>query len=101
MADGTGAMGSPIVAAAPEVASPSQRRRFRWAAGAIVAVVVAPAVSGRDSFPISSYPVYASVRGREERFDLAYGLTAAGEQRKLSMEQLATTDDPLVARSEL
>ena len=64
---------------------------------AFVLVVVSPAVRNRDSFPLSTYPVYASVRPRDAVIDTAVGEGPDGTERRLSMSVIAGTDDPLIA----
>ena len=62
-----------------------------------VLVVVAPALRNRDSFPLSTYPVYASVRPRTQVIDTAVGEGSDGAERRLTMSMIASTDDPLIA----
>jgi hypothetical protein len=69
----------------------------RAVAAGFVLVVVSPAVRNRDSFPLSIYPVYASVRARDAVIDTAFGESADGTERRLTMSEIAGTDDPLIA----
>ncbi len=62
----------------------------------VVGLVFLPAISGGDSFPLSTHPMYASVRSTTAEFVTAVGITAEGEVR-LSIKEIANTDDPLVA----
>jgi hypothetical protein len=71
----------------------------RLAVVAAVAAVVSPAIRDRDSFPLSTYPVYASVRPRTATLDTAFGVDGDGRERRLSMAVIAATDDPLIAAS--
>jgi hypothetical protein len=74
----------------------------RWRLAAVVAgtaLLIAPAVRDHDSFPLSSYPVYASARGREATFVTVHGQGADGSVHRLSMDVIARTDDPLIAAS--
>lgn len=66
--------------------------------GAIVAVV-SPAIRDRDSFPLSTYPVYASARSRTSTLATAFGVGVDGTERRLTMSVIAATDDPLIAES--
>ena len=66
---------------------------------AAVAVLVSPALRDHDSFPLSTYPVYASARSREATFVTAQGQRADGSARRLSIDVIARTDDPLIAAS--
>ena len=65
----------------------------------VVAVLVSPAIRDHDSFPLSTYPIYASARSREATFVTAQGQRADGTARRLSMDVIARTDDPLIAAS--
>ena len=65
----------------------------------VVAVLVSPALRDHDSFPLSTYPVYASARSREATFVTAQGQRADGSARRLSIDVIARTDDPLIAAS--
>ena len=72
----------------------------RWVATIVVlAAVASPAVRNRDSFPLSTYPVYATARGDTVTLATAVGVTADGEVRRLSLSTIARTDDPLIAES--
>jgi hypothetical protein len=66
--------------------------------GALLAVL-SPAVRDRDSFPLSTYPVYATVRPRTATFATAAGIGSDGGRRRLTMRTIADTDDPLIAES--
>lgn len=66
----------------------------------VLAMVVAwPALRRppTDGFPLSTYPMFATDRGREARVATAVGLTAHGERVRLSPELLAGTDEPMIA----
>jgi hypothetical protein len=65
----------------------------------VVLVVVSPAIRDRDSFPLSTYPVYASARSEVVSLSTAIGVTADGDVHRLSLDAIARTDDPLVAES--
>jgi len=78
--------------------SVAERRRL----AAVVlglALLASPAIRNHDSFPLSTYPIYASARPREATFVTARGERADGSVRRLSMEVIARTDDPLIASS--
>jgi hypothetical protein len=64
----------------------------------VVVLVASPALRDRDSFPLSTYPVYASARSRTATFDTVIGLRADGSTAHLSMDVIAQTDDPLIAQ---
>ena len=69
--------------------------------GLFTLALVAPALRDRDSFPLSTYPMYASVRSRAASFVTALGITADGRGRRLPMDVIARTDDPLIATSRM
>jgi hypothetical protein len=76
----------------------------RWrltATGLVVLVVASPALRDRDSFPLSTYPVYASARSREMSIVTAVGIQSDGIERRLPMALIARTDDPLIAEQRL
>ena len=76
--------------------------RWRLVALAIgVCVLISPALRGHDSFPLSTYPVYAASRPREATFVTAQGRLVDGSVQRLSMGVIARTDDPLIAASRL
>jgi hypothetical protein len=77
---------------------PGSRRR---AAAVVVGIVVliSPSLRNHDSFPLSTYPIYASARPREATFVTAHGQGADGSSRRLSIGVIARTDDPLIAAS--
>ena len=64
----------------------------------VVAAVVAPALRHVDSYPLSTYPMYASARPSRATFATAVGI-AAGEVRRLPIDVIARTDDPLIAQA--
>jgi hypothetical protein len=75
----------------------SRRRLVAVVAGTVV--LISPALRDHDSFPLSTYPIYASARAREATFVTAHGVRADGSAHRLSMDVIARTDDPLIAAS--
>jgi hypothetical protein len=69
----------------------------RLLAAAAILAVVSPTIREHDSFPLSTYPVYASVRPRSATFATAFGENADGSEHRLAMSVIAATDDPLIA----
>ncbi len=69
----------------------------RIVAAVVLGAIVAPAVIDRDSFPLSTYPMYADTRGEVVSLPIAVGLDAGGARRTLSLATIAQTDDPLIA----
>jgi hypothetical protein len=63
------------------------------------AALMIPAVSGKDSFPVSTYPMYAFLRSPSDRFQAVLGVDSAGVTRPLPMGLVADTNDPLIAES--
>jgi hypothetical protein len=64
---------------------------------AVVAAVALPALRNRDSYPLSTYPVYATARGRVASLDTAVAVEENGRWSRLSLPVIAETDDPLIA----
>jgi hypothetical protein len=75
----------------------SRRRLVAVVVGTVV--LISPALRDHDSFPLSTYPIYASVRPREATFVTAHGEGADGSAHRLSIDVIARTDDPLIAAS--
>ena len=65
----------------------------------VVGALFLPVVRNQDSFPLSTHPMYATARDRDETLVSAVGLTEAGDVIRLSLSLVASTDDPLVAES--
>jgi hypothetical protein len=66
----------------------------------VLAALSAPVVFDRDSFPLSTYPMYARTRDREVSFVTAQGLR--GDDRvRLSPKVIGGSDDPLIVAGEL
>lgn len=63
---------------------------------AVVALVASPAIGQRDSYPLSTYPVYADARPAVADLPTAVGVTAAGERVRLSPTVIGASDDPLI-----
>ncbi len=85
------------------VPPPTETPAARWVLSGISLVVVglllAPAITGRDSFPISTQPMYAAARPAVETFVTARGVGPTPDSFiELTMHEIADTDDPLVAR---
>lgn len=63
---------------------------------AVVALVASPALRQRDSYPLSTYPVYAEARPATAELPTAVGVTAAGDRIRLSPTAIGASDDPLI-----
>ena len=59
---------------------------------------MSPAIRNHDSFPLSTYPVYANVRPPTIEIDTAVGRAADAHEVRLSIRTIAATDDPLIAQ---
>jgi hypothetical protein len=75
--------------------------RRRQVIGALaVAVVIAlvwPAPAGRDSFPLSNYPMFAAARPAETTFRTAVGVDTTGDVVRLSPRTISGTDQVIQA----
>ena len=67
----------------------------------VVLAVVSPALRDRDSFPLSTYPMYAGARADSDVFSTVVGVDAEGARVPLSLRAIAGTDDALVAQAEV
>ena len=67
----------------------------------VLLAVVSPALRDRDSFPLSTYPMYASARPDSDVFSTVVGVDAQGARIPLSLRAIARTDDALVAQAEV
>jgi hypothetical protein len=61
--------------------------------------VLSAALRDHDSFPLSTYPVYASARASTITLSTAVGVVSDGRVVRLSPELIARSDDPLIAES--
>jgi hypothetical protein len=65
----------------------------------VLAAVLSPSLTSHDSFPLSTYPMYAGIGPRLDRFLTVVGVDDAGAIHTLSLSTIARTDDPLIAES--
>lgn len=78
------------------------KREGRIALTAIVTVALfAPVAIDRDSFPLSTYPMYARTRTAESTIATAYARTTDKGERLLTPMVIGDSDDPLVVAGEL
>ncbi|MEZ5257170.1 MAG: hypothetical protein R2705_09865 [Ilumatobacteraceae bacterium] len=61
----------------------------------------APVVLDRDSFPLSTYPMYAYARSTRSTIVTAHGVDAEGRIVGLTPELIGDSDDPLLVVGEL
>lgn len=62
----------------------------------VMVAVAAPAVLDHDSYPLSTYPVYAGARPGQADLATAVGVTAVGTRTRLSLPAIGASDDPLI-----
>ncbi|MDH4076657.1 MAG: hypothetical protein OEY41_05605 [Acidimicrobiia bacterium] len=78
----------------------ARRPRAAWlrpaVSVAVVALVASPALRQRDSYPLSTYPVYAGARPAVADLPTAVGVTATGDRVRLSPTVIGDSDDPLI-----
>jgi hypothetical protein len=79
--------------------APSERTKARVALIiAVVVVFVVPLVLDRDSFPLSTYPMFSSRRTSTEVVDTAVARTADDSTTwRLDPERIAATDEVIIA----
>jgi hypothetical protein len=79
----------------------TQRARRAVITAGVVGLLALPVLIDRDDFPLSTYPMYSRTRSSEVSFVTANGLDAAGERRRLGLDVIGASDDPLVVAGEL
>lgn len=79
----------------------ASRHRWSIATVLVVAVLAAPVVLDRDSFPLSTYPMYAPSRPGAVDLPTAVGVDAAGATHRLSLGLIGASDDPLIVSGAL
>jgi hypothetical protein len=67
----------------------------------VVAALAAPVALDRDSFPLSTYPMYSRTRGDAVTFATAQAVAADGTVSTLSLGIIGDSDDPLIVAGEL
>lgn len=78
-----------------------QRRTRLVVTWGVVAALLAPVVVDRDSFPLSTYPMYARARGDVVTLATARAIDERDDVHALTPGLIAQTDDPLLAAGEL
>jgi hypothetical protein len=75
------------------------RRRFAIAVAGcfLLGLMVWPATVGRDSFPLSNYPMFASDRPAQASFRTVVGVDASGSPVRLSPADIGGTDQVIQA----
>jgi len=77
----------------------SVRLRRRLVTAVVLLAVVSPVLRDRDSFPLSTYPMYASTRPDVVAFPTVVGREADGRRVRLSLQAIARTDDALIGQA--
>jgi hypothetical protein len=67
----------------------------------VVGALVAPVLLDRDSFPLSTYPMYSRSRGDAVTFATAQAVDEAGSTTTLTLAVIGDSDDPLIVAGEL
>lgn len=79
---------------------PPVRRHHRWVLTiAVVIALLVPVARDHDSYPLSTYPMYAFNRDREVPFATVVGVTPGDEIVRLGLTTIADSDDALEAAS--
>lgn len=78
---------------------PSVRLRRRLVTALVLLAVVSPVLRDRDSFPLSTYPMYATTRPEIVAFPTVAGYEAGGRRVRLSLQAIARTDDALIGQA--
>ena len=63
----------------------------------VVVTGLVPVALDRDSFPLSTFPMFSSRRTSTERVDTAVAVLADGSVRRLSPERIGGTDEVILA----
>jgi hypothetical protein len=66
---------------------------------AVLVVLVVPVLRNGDSFPLSTYPMYAFERPTVVSFPTAVGIEIGGASRRLDLDTIGESDDPLIVAS--
>lgn len=96
------AVARPIPSADPAELAPSRlgwHRPLAYAAVALVLVVVGvvPLALDRDSFPLSTYPMFSTRRSTAETVDTAVAVDGDGIVHRLGPERIGGTDEIILA----
>jgi predicted regulator of Ras-like GTPase activity (Roadblock/LC7/MglB family) len=67
----------------------------------VVTLMMLPVVLDRDSFPVSTYPMYSRARPAEVTIPSAIGFDEAGDEHRLTLGVIGASDDPLIVAGEL
>jgi hypothetical protein len=78
---------------------PWSARALAWGSVAAIVVIVGvvPLALDRDSFPLSTYPMFSSRRSSTETVDTAIVVDAAGDVIRIDPRDIAGTDEVILA----
>ncbi len=65
----------------------------------VLVAMVVPVLRDRDSFPLSTYPMYAFERPAVVAFPTAVGVDSEGVHHRLDLDLIGESDDPLIVAS--
>lgn len=68
---------------------------------AVIVAMVTPVILDRDSFPLSTYPMYSRARSVAVTIPTAVGVDGDGSEHRLSLDLIGASDDPLIVAGEL
>jgi hypothetical protein len=87
----------------PSADASTARSAKRWRVGTVLVVglMVMPVVLDRDSFPLSTYPMYSRARPAQVTIPSAIGFDEAGDEHRLTLRVIGASDDPLIVAGEL
>jgi hypothetical protein len=63
----------------------------------VIVIGIVPLLLDRDSFPLSTYPMFSHRRSTAESVDTAVALDASGTPRRLGPQRIAGTDEIILA----
>ncbi|MDH4168245.1 MAG: hypothetical protein OEW42_01520 [Acidimicrobiia bacterium] len=86
-------------ATASAAGSPHGRAGRRVLTVVVVLVLALPVIRDHDSFPLSTYPMYAHNRDRVAAIATVVGIGSSGQVQRLGLTTIADSDDPLEAAS--
>ena len=68
-----------------------------WLLAVVIVVGIVPLALDRDSFPLSTYPMFSSNRSTREPVDTAVVVDPDGHEKRLDPWSIAGTDEPIIA----
>ncbi|MET0909935.1 MAG: hypothetical protein ABWZ99_10720 [Ilumatobacteraceae bacterium] len=74
-----------------------------WRIGsvAVIGLLLLPVAIDRDSFPLSTYPMYSRARTSDVTIPTAVGIDDRGGEHRLTLQVIGASDDPLIVAGEL